>query len=750
MTINLCFLTFCVFSFSKTFIFQASGKITNTSLNSTTYQSPKPSSCVMKKVSPFVLKNVNKSSPSPDTTGLIAKTPAEYPATITNVESDEDSLEIGSKKKAKAQLKISSSEEDSNSPEDSSNSSSSRRKSLRRKAVKPPIIDDDDNDSYKVSKNLADIKDNHDEPNTVDVLEISFGLRGPEGVFKESISIKNSESKSKPSEKVDIIKVGKDTLKNKEACPDIESSGKSIELLEKPVSGSIEDLDDDLPSCGLESELGIPHSPLEGKETTIEYKQQLQELPKPNLPGITAEPLKENRSLRRTALSRQKDEYPKVLKTPNLNVVPHPNYPTAPVTPFLGDVIKSSNTVLETPLIPGHKKPPVDTVMETPNVHDKSKESKKRSIEYGSEIEENNQNSAEKRSRHDDPSLKYDEVNGPSKMEEKPKTKIKEFMDKISATPKRSEGSTPRKNVVVEKIYTKPNKDKTSPKLTIDKEGNKTNYTIEKENPAGKLTIIQEGPIMSPKLMKHIYEDFLQSDPNSCDDLINSIAAHKENSLNCDSVTTPAPLENEKSSSLTGDQSNSLQVDHKGLIFGQDSVDNSICDGKDKSAEKMQCNDENDPDSLEGFTYNNPQFNEADFKKTFGIVPDSSSIDNEDVMVFQEDTNVCNVVKLSQLSQDQGYVKDSQPTLGNHQNEMNKKSQDENLDEARVFDTVPHKDMDSQAGLDVNVTTVAESIPDVESQTKLDQPLTSSTQQSKVLYCKLVDRHTTVRLIRSA
>ena len=721
-------------SFFVTFIFQASGKITNTSLNSTTYQSPKPSSCVTKKVSPFVLKNVNKSSPSPDTTSSATKAPAQYPATKTDVESDEDSLEIGIKKKAKALLKISSSEEDSNSPEDSSNSSNSRRKSLRRKAVKPPIIDDDDNDSYLVPKNLTDIKDDHDEPNTVDVLEISFGLRGPEEVFKESISIKNSESKSKPSEKVDVIKVGKDTLKTKKACPpEIESSGKSIELLEKPVSGSIEDLDDDLPSCGLESELDIPHSPLERKKNINENKQQLQELPKPNLPGITTELLKENRSLRRTALSRQKSDLPKVLETPNLNVVPHPNSPTAPVTPLLGDVIKSSITVLETPQIPGHKKPPVDTVIETPNVHDKSKESKKRNIEFGSEVEENNQNSAEKRSRYDDPSPKYDKVNGPSKIEDKPKTKIKEFINKISATPKRSDSSTPRKNVVVEKIYSKPNKDKTSPKLTIDKEGNKTNYTIEKENPAGKLTIIQEGPIMSPKLMKHIYEDFLQSDPNSCDDLINSIAADKEKSLNCDSVTTPAPLENDKSSSLTGDQSNSLQVDHKGLIFGQDSVDNSICDSKDKPAEKMQCNEENDPDSLEGFTYNNPQFNEADFKKTFGIVPDSSSVDNEDVMVFQEDTNVCNVVKLSQLSQDQGYVKDSQPTLVNNQNEGNEKSGDENLDEARVFDTVPHKDMDSQAGLDVNVTTVAESIPDVESQTKLNQPLTSSTQQSKVL-----------------
>ncbi|KAL5247320.1 hypothetical protein ACHWQZ_G019259 [Mnemiopsis leidyi] len=726
---------------------EESGRITNTSFNSTTYQSPKPSSAVTKKVSPFVLKNVNKSSPSPDTTGFLNNRPGQVQTTKTNIESDEDSLEIGAKKKATALLKISSSEEDSNSTGNSTCSRNSKRKSLRRKAAKPPIIEDDDDDNYIVPGNLTDIKDDHDhdEPNTVDVLEISFGLRGPEEVFKESISIKNTESKSKPCENIDIIKIGKGTLKSKKTCPtDIESSGKSVELLEKPIIGSPEDLDEYLPSCGLESELSSPCLPLDCKESTDKNKQHLQELPKPNLSTITDEPsLKEKLYLRKIALSRQKGDHPK-----DLDMVGHSESPTAPVTPLLNEVIKSSNTVLETPLIPAHRKPPVDKVVETPIAHEQFKESKKRSIEYGTSNEESIQNSAEKRARHDDSSLKYDHTKSyvfdqkdssdvledPPRLEEKHKTKIKEFLNKISVTQKRNDGTTPRKNVVVEKIYSKPNKDKTSPKLTIDKDGNRTNYTIEKENPAGKLTIIQEGPIMSPKLMKHIYEDFLQSDPNSCDDLINSITADKESSLNCDSVTTPGPLDVDKPSSLTEAQSNSLNVDHQALIFGQDSVENSTSEGKNESAEKIQHKTEIEPDSLEGFTYNNPPFNEADFKKTFGIVPDSSSVDNCDVVVFQENPNAC----------DQGYVKDSQPTLADDENETKEKSKGNNLDEALVFDTVPHKDMESLADLDKNVTTVAESIPEVESQTKLHQPLTSSTQHSKETTSPTTPAHTLV------
>ena len=86
-------------------------------------------------------------------------------------------------------------------------------------------------------------------PNTADVLEISSCLRNPsEEVFEDSISIANTEARSKPSVKIDVIKIGhhsrKDVIEYKPESPTkIEASGKSIEIVERPLS-PIESQDD--------------------------------------------------------------------------------------------------------------------------------------------------------------------------------------------------------------------------------------------------------------------------------------------------------------------------------------------------------------------------------------------------------------------------------------------------------------------------------------------------------------------------
>ena len=729
---------------------QASGKISNTTPIS--YQSPKPSSSVSKKVSPFVLKTVNKDSPSPDISSSNKPVPSQLSKRGETIESDEeDSLEVGVKKKKKTEIKILSSEDESRSPSTSSSSSDLRRKSLRRKAVKPPIIDDDE-DSKEALMHVQLSPRDEFEPNTVDVLEISLGLRGPSEVFKDSISITNAETRSKPSEKIDVIQIGQHARQSAmhsepESPNKLEASGKSVEVIEKPptISPSVESEDGGLPSCGLESELNITYTqdkPGEAEEPKLEVK----ELPKPDLSNVTVQQ-QQTRSLRRSALSRRKTDELKVLETPNLITLPHSESPSAPVTPLLCEVIKSSNTVLETPMI--NQRGLAEKVLETPVVNVKPKESKKRSIEYDCKIDSTDQNSAEKRARHDmrknndsedSPNAEHSGIStaikGTDKIDDKKsKTKIKEFINKVS---KRSDSCTPvaRKNVVVEKVYVNPSKEKTSPKLTIDKDGDKINYTIEKENPSAKLTIIQEGPIMSPKLMKHIYEDFLHSDPNSCDDLINSLTADKENSLN--SGRAPAPELENMAESTTLMQSNHIQADHKALIFGQDSVGDSVPDPQNELSEKIPRDNVNEPDSLEGFTYNNSQqFDETEFKKTFGLGNDSSSLaNNEKSTMLQEDTltNVCDEVKLSQLSQEQKRVEDSQPKVVEDSTKTPQKSQpDDPLNEARVFDTVPDKDITSPVGsIDNGVTTVAESVGDLDSQNKLQQPLSSSTQQTKV------------------
>ncbi|XP_063693089.1 uncharacterized protein LOC134824979 [Bolinopsis microptera] len=223
---------------------------------------------------------------------------------------------------------------------------------------------------------------------------------------------------------------------------------------------------------------------------------------------------------------------------------------------------------------------------------------------------------------------------------------------------------------------------------------------------------------MSPKLMKHIYEDVLHSDPNSCEDLINSLTADRQNSLN----SVPVP---DKSAST---ESRYIEVDHQALIFG-DSVETTATDNPNQPAQQIQPNSDNAPDSLEGFTYNNPQFNEKEFKKTFGILNESYSLATDsNVMVFEENTNVCDEVKLSQLSQQrERMIQDSQPKIVKESPQTSQSSQPHDpLNEAQVFDTVPYKDMTT---LEDGGTTVGELVGDLE--TKLHHPLSSSTQQTK-------------------
>ena len=686
------------------------------------------------------MKTINKTTPSPDITIINKPVLSSKPDKAAESE-EEDSLEIGVKKNKNKNTEIkilSSEEEEEASPTTSSHSSESRRRSLRRKVVKPPIIDDEDSIAFQIPHR------DESEPNTIDVLEISFGLRGPSEVFKDSISISNAKTKSKPSEKIDVIKIGQHARHNavkptSEVTNNLDASGKSVEMIEPPSIPAEMNQDDDLPSCGFESELSMTFTNEQFK-VAEEVKKAAKELPKPDLSNV--QPQNEAKSLRKSALSRRKADDLKVLETPNLQSLPHSEPLPAPVTPLFCDAIKSSNTVLETPMIPKREA----MVLETPVVSMKPHETKKRSIEYDTKDNDKTQNSAEKRARHNigrDHDRKYpltenkgDVNKGIQHEDKRGKSKMKDFISKVSTTPtsKRNDHCTPvaRKNAVVEKVYTNPNKDKTSPKLTIDKDGNTTNYTIENISAASKLTIIQEGPgIMSPKLMKHIYEDVLHSDPNSCEDLINSLTADHHNSLN--SAPPPDQTIVTKSASM---ESRSIEVDHQALIFGEDSVEITATD---KPAHQIQTNSDNAPDSLEGYTYNNPQFNEKEFKKTFGILNESYSLATDNnVMVFEENTNVSDEVKLSQLSQQrERMIKDSQPKIVRESPQTSQSSQAHDpLNEAHVFDTVPYKDMTT---LEDGGTAVGESVGDLESETKLHRPLSSSTQQTKVRlkYCHI-------------
>lgn len=840
--------------------FQASGKVTSNLLSSTSYQSPKPSLGVEKKVSPFVLKTVSKNTPSPSLTTLqtdVRTVPDKTEVEISTMaykssekrEDDDDSLDIGVRKRPhKREVKIASSSDES--PQQSSSSGSSLRRSLRRRSTKPPIIEDDDS---KEPFNLDDVPQaGNCEPNTVDVLEISFGLRAPSDIFTDLISIRNSATTIKPSKSADVMKIGANACSKvpKTDCDiksaDVESSGNSLEILDKLSSQNMTD-DEYLPPCGMEAELKL-------QEKT------------PDLPRLESTEeehlLQKDEPLIRT---RKKQPCNKVLETPYLN---NAKQSPAPVTPLL---IRSTNTVLETPIVA--KTTPImasntvhvgetvkTTVAETPKISKASadetpltskasadetpqtskanvtktrqvvdrdvtdtqvipktnvpdacladndiREGKKRSMNRKYSKEDVLETSAEKRARLNNSYPTKDT----SLQDKKSNPKMKDFIKQVANhSTKRYENCTPvsRKNAVVESIPLQNSKSKTSPTLTIDKDGNRTNYTIEQSSPAGKLTIIQEGPIISPKLMKHIYEDVLQSDPNSCEDLINSLTADRN------SFTAP------------------MEVDHKGLIFGQDSLEQCTSDsdylqennnntnnavrsrkpghnlsdagktdnmfdkredthvemeaapcGMDATQGKVDCADDG-PDSLEGYTYNDNEFNENEFKRTFGLVKDTlkesefvventvsysqpvskkvevkSRLDDMKKMlegreenfaenfsdnvtyakdtlpneaVYQQETNLCDEAKLSQLSQ-KLLIKDSQTshTIKDSQPDTHHTA----AAQGGVFDTVPDVTMSrgvSRGVIGDSVTTVAESLNG--SQTDINPPFSTSTQHTKV------------------
>eukprot|EP00116_Pleurobrachia_bachei_P001494 sb/3461756/ len=94
-------------------------------------------------------------------------------------------------------------------------------------------------------------------------------------------------------------------------------------------------------------------------------------------------------------------------------------------------------------------------------------------------------------------------------------------MDNTKSTQKSTRPHN-KASVVMETLPCKIVPTKRSPTLKIDKDGDKMNYTIEQEE--GRLTIIQEGQqLMPPKLMKHIVEDVLHSDQESCSEFVNSL-----------------------------------------------------------------------------------------------------------------------------------------------------------------------------------------------------------------------------------
>ena len=710
-------------------MFQASGKISHPSLKSTSYNSPKPTVTIGKKVSPFVLKPLNKETPSPELMTIenaTTKYSTKNKPQLLNSE-DEDSLDIGPKtKKTSNELNISSSSEGDSPPSTletvrktqavkieeisskSDNNSLSTRKSLRRKAVKPPIIDDEEEDSYV--PNIEFLSANTIEQNTVDVLETSMEPKAISSILENTITIQNQKTKAAASKNCDVIIIGNNDAGNllKKHSTTTELSGQSIQAMKNTeTSGGVcdDDNDDELPLCGIEQEISnITNTP---NQIPIEVTGKLSN--KSSAVDINNESA--GAKPKKTLLSRSKKNLP---ETPKLEIN---NYRcTEAVTPSQLDAIKSTNTVLETPVL---QRKEVLSVLETPTAHvqnlSQANVSRKRCINFETSDGGRPYGSKEKKMKCTADDVKSTHSLSTHNTETKNKScpKMKEFLDKctvvgITKLPiaKSPSGLISRKNTVAEIVSIDPLAAKTSPKLTIDKVGHQINYTIEKESPAAKLTIIQEGQMLSPKLMKHIYDDVLHSDPDSCAELINSLIEDNENNLK---------------ESVDCDDSNTTKVDHNALIFGIGSkleIDNKglLLDAGPNSKKKET--GMNDPDSLEGYTYQQTDFNEAEFKKTFGISSNSP-------LVLCDENELRNIKANIVQDSQPGCYQDNLSEIG----KLNSKIQEPEdlsvgkVESVDVFDEVPDRDA---------IALACDSANEFSTPVILKQPRSSSTPHSKV------------------
>ena len=661
---------------------------------------------------------------------------------------EDDSLDISIKTRATSKtLNVSSSDSESSeiTPDSTkksrevktSNSSdqsafSLTRRSLRRKAVKPPIIDDDDEENLGVS-DFNILLDNPLELNTVDVLETSMGLKDQSGSFKDGISIQNKSAKTYPSERSHIIKIG-NTKRKYLRSQDKEISVSTHECIEDSSKSKEFNDTDDLPLCGIEQELAkfSENRPTKDMTSVSTVGSPIYDSCVP-VPNVYSEPKK-------SVLSRVRSK--KCPTTPEpTKLIANSSY--SAVTPSQ-IAIKSTNTVLETPLL---TKREIFKVLETPRALNNSEsykvnDSRKRSINFEESDDDKSEGSKDKKIKYiidntDSINSKIspigeftDITRGPSKP---PTSTLKGFVNKCmdDGNPKvfSSKSSVVpinRKHRVAEVVFNETDA-KTSPKLTIDKNGDQINYTIEKDNPVAKLTIIQEGQMLSPKLMKHIYDDVLNSAPNSCAELINSLIEDNEISLKSDSKEHSVCQNTEENkASEQYDQQNSLNVDHTALIFGVDSH-SSVCSGSKAEGAKSDTMQTvvYELDSLEGYTYQPTDFNEVEFKKTFGISTDS--------FVLQNDPNNTSPSKkdgseVSLINFQANIVEDSQPDCLENKLSGIKKIIDsqhpsaENLNKDEIFDTVP----------EINDVTSIDCYSSEERETPFKHPFTSSTQHTKV------------------
>ena len=215
--------------------------------------------------------------------------------------------------------------------------------------------------------------------------------------------------------------------------------------------------------------------------------------------------------------------------------------------------------------------------------------------------------------------------------------KLSQYVDSLDLSRSRPKETPSRENQLKQKVVELIPAQRTSPdscRLTIDKTGNTINYTIERDEPSSKLTIIQEGKRMvSPKLMKHIYKDVLSGDTFAQAELIDSLSLDRDQEIKTenqdtremknhieDGTTHDVEIQKEPMISPTPENLNSVvNVDHSTLIFGPNSQESS----HPKTLQK---------DSLEGYTYHHdqPSFDVVEFKKSFGI-RSSNSCDEEKI-----------------------------------------------------------------------------------------------------------------------
>ena len=648
-----------------------------------------------RKPSPFLIKPKFDDSPSPQLTHI------EVPSQA----SENDSLEIGAKRATVTCVKIDESDSDSDGQRDES--PLQNRKYLSRKVVKPPIIDDDSlpdvgmDDLRAAETRMMDVE----EPNTLDVLGASFSLFEDKIPGRRTISIKNKTLK-KADSKVDntVFEIGKNLPKHRTNSPNqprkslhADSEDSPPAKIDNAISLANKSDNKSLPKPFLTSELSQkPVLPSLSRLRRTGRKGP--ETPKtPTTPFITQVVPSTSTVLETPMFSKAQSDAHKTpcLKTPVLsealsNALENPK-DTVLETPMLAKNVSPKTTVLETPMLtkalPNALESSGTTVLDTPLLIKAQSTALKTPTETvpdaeietcspgETEIHNNDNSNHRKRSMSSE-----DNAGGKEKRRKSKNQDIAEYgREKISSTMKRHTNAIKgylnevkgkssykkevpphkRKAAVVQHVYNRD--DKISPKLTVDKEGRTINYTIEK--PEAKLTIIQEGEIISPKMMKYFYEDVLEDDPNGRQQLLDSLTEgqgeerqQQHSELADDHVDQDKRIDSlladdkqidslvnvygeEVDNSLAGGQEvvdqinsrngslNSLRIDHTALIFGTDFCDKSKSNHPEANSMNMGSQEKDmqpSQDSLEGFTYNQNEFDEHAFKKTFGIIQSQS------------------------------------------------------------------------------------------------------------------------------